>query len=256
MVSKDPIHRFLASVPESYKRLVRFFRNPYLHLESSNDPDLEYVLLDYIAALAALGAAIATIGTFLPGYLEIDPVSILRMDMFLVLLTVNTVSFSICLWLASAVILAVSGLKLHGAIFYQGIKAYALLNIPVAIVFIIALNRIVVIGDVTEPTGNGDLVFATMAVFCAFALSIWLVAIPIGKYLRSKYRAAIAYPLALVVLVISVSVNPAIASGYFSNVIDKRAVCEQYVSFRHGTEIQEGMYNKDCLIGQCIAAFE
>ena len=256
MISNDPIRKLISAIPESFKRLLRFARNPFRHLGAEPDIDIEYVLLDFLASLPVVAVLVAAMGQFLPNYIEINPMNILRMELFLVLLTVNAVTFSLCLWLVSMVVLVFSGVRLHGAIFYQGIKSYAFLNIPAAIIFVIALNRIVVVGDFNVSTGTGDLLFAAGVAVFGFALGVWLVAVPLGRYMRSRYRAAVAYPLGIAVFFVASFVNPVVASEYFNNILDKEEFCKQYISFQKKDVLRNGTYNKDCLIGKCMAVFE
>lgn len=256
MISKAPISRFISATPESFKRLLRFARNPSQHLDSAFDPDLEHALLDYFKSLAIVAGVLTALAYFLPGYLEINPIDIQRTVVLLTLFTVNAVTFSLCLWFVSLIVLLFARVQLHGAIFYQGIKASAFLNIPAAIIFVIAVNRIVVNGDINNATGTGDSLLATVAAISAFALSIWLLILPIGRYLRSRYRPAIAYPLGLAICALASLLNPIIAPDYFSIVLDKGKLCEQVISTRKKAELQSGAIKKDEWVGKCEALFD
>lgn len=256
MISNSPVLNLFNAIPETFKRLLRFAKDPSRHLNEAPDADLEHVLMDYLASLSIVTAVIAAFDAFLPGYLEINPISMLRMGVFWVMLTLNTITFSLFLWFFSLIVLSFSGLKFHKAIFYQGIKSYAFLNIPAAIISVIALNRIVVSGNLEAATGIADKLFSVTVAIGALALAVWLVALPLGKYLHRHYRASVAYPLGFIGCIFASMANPILASGYFSNVLDKEGFCEQFISFRKKAEIQNGSLNKDTWVGKCVASLE
>ncbi|GEM_PF-3277005 len=255
MNSTNPIRNFVFSAPASLKRLGRFCVDPSLHLRAQPDSDLQHVLMDYLASLSIVVGVMAAIGALIPWYMETNPISMLRIPLFMLLMTVNAVTFALSLWLVSVVVLVFSGVRLHGVMFYQGIKSYAILNIPVAVIFVIAINRLILVNDFNVAPGSGDVVFATIVALLGFALGIWLVAVPAGRYLRRRYRPAVAYPLGLAIYVFASLANPVVASQYFSNALDEHAFCEKYISARVSSELR-GTYDKDCLVGKCVAALK
>jgi hypothetical protein len=256
MISQAPTQNIFNIIPETFKRLLRFAKNPSKDLNESPDANLGHITQDYIASFTIVTATIAAFDAFIPGYLEINPLNMLRMGVFLLILTLNAILFSSFLWLFSTIAMLFRGLKSQKSIFYQGIKAFAFLNIPSSIIIVIVLNRIVVSGDIEIPASISDKYFSTVVAIGAFVLAAWLIAIPLGKRLRSRYHAVAAYPLGFVICILASIANPIIASGYFSNVLNKENFCEQFISFRKKAEIRNGALNKDAWIGKCMTSLE
>lgn len=169
------------------------------------------------------------------------------------MLITNAVFFSLILYALLAIPLLIKERKCHSKIYYQSIKAFAIENILVAVMVTVAINRIIVKGNFKSTTGSLDLWMGSISAIASLFLLVWLIAIPLSAYMRQYYKRSIAYAFGFSAVVVVAIVNPAIASKYFSRIIDSKEFCSQYVSYRFKEELADCTYNKECLIGKCLA---
>jgi len=207
--------------------------------------------------ITSLSVAVFSVGALkhlIPGYLQIDPAALINPFIFPLTLVLNTVIFSAILFFICSMMLLPKVYKLQPCIFKHAIWVYAVLNILISLLFVIGLNRMIVIADMHTAINNMDLWIGGILATLLLLMTYWLLIQPVARYFNQYYRKQLSYILSITAVALTISANPVIAISYFDHAINHDAFCKQWAEINFKEQLEAGTTNKDYLVGQCLAA--
>jgi hypothetical protein len=189
----------------------------------------------------------------LPGFLEIDPDDLVNWRLFEFMLLSNGIVFVVILYLMLLLPLGLMTRHWHWQIIAHCLRFYALMNVCVAILFVLSVNRLIVKGSFLDPTSAADLIVGGCVALIVFGITLRVLLMPIARYIRIYYHPVVAYVGGFTAVVLASVLNPVMASDYFSHVIEDEDFCSAVVSVRYRQELGSGEYSRDCLVAHCMA---
>ena len=242
-------------LPELPKRLWSVVQNPVIPVGRTPGSTLIEAAVDLFTVTAASGALVGVGFALIPGLLDIEPDELVNWPLFVLMLLTNAAGFAVTLYLVCLPLLAIPARHAHLQLLTHTLYVYSILNILVTILFVLAVDRIVVNSSVIEPTSQLDLLLGGLVGIVAIALVIRGLALALARYLRNYYSRACAFACAFAAMIVASSLNPVIASGYFEHVLEREDLCSAIVSVRYQPELASGQYSRDCLVASCTASF-
>lgn len=209
---------------------------------------------DLFAVTAGSGALIGTAFALAPGLLAIDLDALVTWPLFVLMLLTNAVVFSTILYSLCLLPLVARARSAHFQVMAHALYVFAIFNFLLTVLFVLAINRVIVNGSLIDSTSGSDLFFGGLFGLALLALAMRALVLPIARYLASYYGRAPAFVLALFVVPLASWLNPVIASGYFEHAVERENFCAALVSIRYQSELASGRYSRDCLIAKCAAA--
>lgn len=258
MSRKDPIKLAFESIPfsEFFVRLKGFVINPEIKSSPLHQNELRFALKDFVESLLLVTPVIAFVKYVMPTYFKINPISLFNPFFLVMLLGFQTLIFSFILNVMAAMALSIKSFSSHSLLFRQAIRSYAILNLIISVMFAIAINRVIITGDITHAENNFDLWLGGILGIGAFLLLWRTLFKPIVGYFLRYYRKSLSYILTTLVIIATLYVVRFINFDFVRYVIDRKELCEQIVPLKYGKGIEDGKFNKDCLIGKCIEGLE
>lgn len=245
----SPIFQLTGLFSQTSKRLYSFVKNPKIDIES-----LEYSLVDFIISIATVFFIVALLKNLLPVYWVIDPIKLFNFHIFALLLTVNTFIFSSILLIFFFVLDKLKKIDNYNLVFYQGFRAYSIINLLIVILFIILVNKLM-----QNKLNDWSFIEGAFGIYCILIglyLFFRLLINPISILLQTSFSKNISFTIAFISVLMAGFANEPVFKNYFINIIDKPEFCKQYIEINYMEDIVSMRKNKDCMIGTCIKGIE
>ncbi len=247
--NNNPIVELTNLFSETHKRLYSFIKNPIIDIDN-----VKSSLLDFVISVASIFFITRLLKTLFPKFLEINPLTLFNFDIFALMLFVNAIIFSVILYMFFFILNFFKKIENFNAIFYQGFKAYSIMNIFVIIPFVILVNK--VMQNKLDNWSFSESIIAFICVISLIYLSYRLLIKPIAIFIQSEFSKKVSYLISFLSVFIAITTNQPIFENYFINIIDKTEFCKQYIELNYKEEITTMQKNKDCMIGKCIQTID
>lgn len=224
-------------------------KNPKIEINN-----IQSSLLDFVISIATVFLIARLLKTLFPKFLEISPLPLFNFDIFALMLFFNAVIFSSILYIVFFIINKFKKIEGFHAIFYQGFKAYSILNVFIVIPFVILVNK--VMQNKLDDWYISENIIAIICLISIFYLFYRLLIKPISIFLYKSFSKKISFFIGVVSVIISITINQPIFENYFVNVVDKTEFCKQYIELNYKEDILTMKQDKDCMIGKCIQMVE
>lgn len=219
------------AVKKFIREMYKFILHPDMMDGEWEHAPLKKAVSNLIYSLCYMGAFLSLLSWFLQSYDVVDFSAVINSIGLVITLAIQAVIFAIIFWLLASFVTNFKRRGWHYLYFMQVLQTYALIYFFVVGLFWLVLNRIIVTGDSRLAVNAWDFSIGIMLIIFTIGLAIWVLVVPVKKYLFRYYKSLMSWLLTICIFFGTFTANAYFHIGVGNRLVNYNTFCE-YLSER------------------------